>query len=249
MSKKRPIGILDSGVGGLTVLKELRIHFPHEDFIYYADTAHVPYGNKTAEQITLYSDNAVAWMIKNYDVKTVVIACHTSSVCCASFLQKKYTIPILDTVQATVQAVMHCVPSSLALLATERTIKKKIHEQALRCAGYQGLIIPQACPDFVPLIEQGIVAGQKIEQLVRIYCEHLKVVALVYGCTHYPFIEEAIKKIVGSNILLINPAIHIATQLKTIIKESDCHVAKGLVQFHVTGDKGGFFAFLSKSHF
>jgi glutamate racemase len=244
--KKRPIGIFDSGVGGLTVLQELKSQLPHEDFIYYADTANVPYGNKTVEQVIYYSDLAVQWMIKHHDVKIVIIACHTSSACCADVLQKKYTVPILGTIQATVSAVLHSAPASVGLLGTIRTVEKRVHENALRDAGYDKLFIAQPCPDFVPFIEQGILYGTEIEKCITEYCANLPVSSLVYGCTHYPFIEEAIKKIVGSQIVLINPAMYIAAQLKTIVGHSIQITKIGSVQFHVTGDGEQFFITMKK---
>ncbi|RTL04565.1 glutamate racemase [Candidatus Dependentiae bacterium] len=236
---KRPIGVFDSGVGGLTVLKELQAHFPEEDFVYYADTLHVPYGNKTVEEVMLFSDMAVSWMIAHYNVKAVVIACHTSSACCAKLLQQKYSIPIIDTIQATVQAVMHHAPSSLLLLGTKRTIKSKIHQQALIDAGYVGSIFLQACPEFVPFIENGIVDGNEIEQYVKNYCLLYEAESIVYGCTHYPFIEKVIKKVVGPNIMLINPALYIVNQVYASVKK-ETNKQKGSVYFHVTGNYNAF---------
>lgn len=233
---KRPIGVFDSGVGGLTVLKELQAHFPEQDFVYYADTLHVPYGNKTAQEVRLYSDIAVSWMITHHNVKAVIIACHTSSACSAAWLQQKYAIPIIDTIQATVQAVMHYAPPSLLLLGTERTIKSNIHQQALINAGYAGSIFMQACPAFVPCIEQGIVDGKEIQHYVNLYCSLYKVQAIVYGCTHYPFIEKAIKKVVAPEMAFINPALYIVNQLHAIIKQQTNHQKKGSVYFHVTGN-------------
>lgn len=243
--KNRPIGIFDSGVGGLTVLKQLQIQLPHEDFIYYADTAHVPYGNKPTEQIIYYSECAVQWMIKQYDVKMIIIACHTSSACCADILQKKYTIPILGTIQATVSAVLSAAPASIALLGTEKTIEKKVHEHALRDADYQGLILSQACPEFVSFIEQGIVDGPELEKYIIQYCAPLAVEAFVYGCTHYPFIEETMKKIMRTK-MLINPAIYIAMQVKFFLDYSMHHTKKGRVQFHVTGNSKQCFITMKK---
>lgn len=240
VSKKRPIGVFDSGVGGLTILKELEAHFPNEDFIYYADTEHVPYGNKTAQQITEYSDKAIKWMIKHHDVKAVVIACHTSSACCGTFLQKKYTVPIIDTINATVEAVMRYAPPSLLLLATERTIKSKIYERSLYAAGYKGFVIPQACPGFVPLIEQGIVEGNAIRSYIIQYCMPFLAKAIIYGCTHYPLIENAIKQVLKTDIIFINPAFHIVEQLKQIVHSSSLSVTKGSINFHVTGNKKQF---------
>ncbi|HTM06134.1 MAG TPA: glutamate racemase [Patescibacteria group bacterium] len=244
--KKRPIGIFDSGVGGLTVLKELRAQFPYEDFVYYADTAHIPYGNKTTKQVIYYSECAIQWMIKHHDVKMIIIACHTSSACCANLLQKKYLIPIIDTIQATVYAVLQEGSTSIALLATERTVQAKVHEHALRDAGYKGKIIPQACPEFVPLIEKGIITGPQIEKYIRTYCTHLAVTAFVYGCTHYPFIEQSIKKIMSTNKVLINPAHSIATQVKTVIENSVSDNKTGSIQFHVTGDRETFFIIMKR---
>jgi len=244
--KKRPIGIFDSGVGGLTVLKELQAQFPYEDFIYYADTAHIPYGNKTTEQVIYYSECAIQWMIKHHNVKMIIIACHTSSACCVNVLQKKYPIPIIDTIQATVCAVLQEKSASMALLATERTVETKVHEHALRDAGYKGLIISQACPEFVSLIEKGIITGPQIEKSIRIYCAHLPVMSFVYGCTHYPFIEQTIKKIMSTSKVLINPAYSIATQVKTVIGNSVPDNKTGSIQFHVTGDRETFFIIMNR---
>lgn len=242
IARKRPIGVFDSGVGGLTVLKELQRHFPYEDFIYYADTLNIPYGNKTVEQVTFYSDIAVSWMITHYNVKAVVVACHTSSACCGVWLQEKYEIPIIDTIQATVEAVIDNAPSSLLLLTTERTAKSKIHKQALINAGYSGSILLQACPEFVPCIEQGIIEGPAIEQYITMYCVSHSTKTIVYGCTHYPFLEKSIKKVLGSDVVFINPALYIVNQLKNNVQISIENNTKGVVFFYATKDHSRFMA-------
>jgi glutamate racemase len=233
----QPIGIFDSGIGGLTVLAELKKILPTQDFIYCADLAHIPYGNKTEMQITAYSQHIMEWMINHYNIKVAIIACHTSSAVCGEYLKKKFTIPIIDTIGPTIESVMAVNPPKIGILGTQRTIATHIHKQHLIQNGYQGHITEIACPLFVPLVEEGLINTQQIDNAINFYCTPVKVDAFLYACTHYPFLEPRIKKILNPRIKLINPNRYIAIHTKTVLSSYHIHTTAntlGTTLFHTT---------------
>lgn len=237
---KRPIGIFDSGVGGLTVLKSLSTKMPYEDFVYFADFLNLPYGNKTTDQIKTFSHNVISYLINTYNVKAVVIACHTSSASFNWTEQNLHPIQVFSIVTPTVVMIKKANIDSIGILATEYTTRLNIYPDVLRENGYKGRILSIACPEFVPLIEAD--ASQKeIGCAVRKYCLS-DVSAFLLGCTHFPIIEGIINQVVGAKKLL-NPANAIAEHVyaslyqKGFILEQS---VKGNIRYDASGDQINF---------
>ncbi|QQR53542.1 glutamate racemase [bacterium] len=237
LKAKRPIGVFDSGVGGLTVLKALAAKMPYENFVYFADFMNLPYGNKTADQIKLLSDVAISHLINTYKVKAVVIACHTSSSSFCWTDQAMYPISIFSMVTPTVSMIKNANIDSIGILATEYTTRNKIYPDLLYQNGYNGRIVSIACPEFVPLIENNA-SHVEIDSAVRKYCL-ADVSAFLLGCTHFPIIEPVIKRVVGTKELL-NPADAVAEHVyaslyqKGLISEQS---AKGTIHYSTSGDQ------------
>ena len=216
MSDKRPIGIFDSGIGGLTVLKELQRALPHEHFVYFADTANLPYGEKTPEQIIGYARQTLAWMQNEIGAKLVIAACHTSSATALDIFSKDFSIPVIGTIYPLVETIMqNHQDARIGIIATPTSVNSRTHENILIKAGFKGQIQSISCPRFVPLIESGHIFGP---ELLRITYEYLSIFkemdinTLVYGCTHYPWIADTIRQILPETVAYIDPAASIATK-------------------------------------
>lgn len=184
------IGIFDSGIGGLNVLHKLIEKHPHCEYIYYGDTVHLPYGEKTKEQLLGYGRNIISFFEKK-NVDLIVIACGT----CSAFLeefQKGTMIPIIDCITPTVERVGHHY-SSVALLATEATVHHHVFENKLRECGVQVQAI--ACPLFVPLLEQG--KKEEIDVTEYLSFIHGNVEAIILGCTHYPLLKDKMQQVLS----------------------------------------------------
>jgi glutamate racemase len=216
MSSSHPIGIFDSGVGGLTVLRALRAALPYERMVYFADTANVPYGDKTPEQIKGFSRQILQWMQNDLGVKMVIAACHTSSALALSEVAKEFKIPLIGTIDPTVTAILQDKKHTrVGIIATPASANNRTHEKALINSGYQGLIHTIACQEFVPLIEAGKLDGAQLHEITQQYLEpfhQLNLTTLIYGCTHYPWIAEVIARYLPPLVICIDPAQHIVAQ-------------------------------------
>lgn len=237
----------DSGIGGLTVLKALQKKFPHENFIYFADTANVPYGTKTEAQIIEYSHRIVDWMSNAMQVKAVVAACHTSSGIALEVLTPQFDVPVIGTMMPVVNAVREStLHNALGVIATPASASRKTHEKILRAQGFQGTIVSIGCPEFVPLIEAGALSDPRLyahaQEYLRPFHEQ-GLDTLVYGCTHYPLIEDVIKKALPSGVHHIDPANYIAADLYHYLHshslETDSLEA-GKVDFYCSGPFADF---------
>lgn len=199
----RPIGMFDSGCGGLTVLKEYIKEMPNEDFIYYGDTAHLPYGDKSKEKIIEFSENIVEFLISK-NVKMIVIACGTASAAAYETLSKKYSIPIKNIITPVACSIKS---NNIGVIATKSTIKSNAWENAIKKYNPNANVTSLACPLFVPIVEEGFANTPIAEYAVKEYISKLKdknIDTLVLGCTHYPILANQIQKEIGDNVELIN---------------------------------------------
>lgn len=216
MHVSRPIGIFDSGVGGLTVLKALHHAMPNERLIYFADTANVPYGEKTPEQIKTFSRQILTWMQNELGVKLVIAACHTSSALALSEVAQEFSMPIIGTIDPTVDAIIQDASHTrIGIIATPASANNLTHQMALQKSGYNGFIHTIACQAFVPLIEAGNVHGEALHDITREYLQPfhaLNLTTLIYGCTHYPWIAHVIAQHLPANVVCIDPANHIVNK-------------------------------------
>jgi glutamate racemase len=205
---RSPIGVFDSGVGGLTVLQALTALLPREDFIYVGDTARVPYGTKSAESVRRFSLE-IARFLKGRGVKMLVVACNTASALALEDLRKAMPFPVLGVIEPGAHAALAASAGGrVGVIGTEATVRSGAYEKALHRLSPGLRVISRACPLFVPLVEEGWVDHPVARAVARIYLNPLlkrKVDTLVLGCTHYPLLKPALKKIVG-RVKLIDSA-------------------------------------------
>ncbi|KKR28027.1 MAG: Glutamate racemase [Candidatus Woesebacteria bacterium GW2011_GWA1_39_8] len=220
--KNLPIGVFDSGLGGLTVVKELQRALTNEKIIYLGDTARVPYGTRSKNTIKKFALQDVNFLLKRR-VKCVVIACNTVSSIAANEIKKFTNVPIFDVVTSGINAVNSLKGvKSIAVIATTATINSHSYKKKLLIHN-KDVVIEQACPLFVPLIEEGITSGPILEHTIQKYFARIKEAkpdVLVLGCTHYPIIEKAIRKHL-KDTLVLNPAIWLASELKVFLKNNN----------------------------
>lgn len=207
MNNNKPIGIFDSGLGGLTVVKSVLELMPEENIIYFGDTAHVPYGTRSREQITEYVMNDVRFL-SGFDIKAVVIACNTADSVARSKIEEKYPLPVFGAVEpAAREAASVTKNNRIGVIATDATIQSSAYEKAITGINSDAVVISEACPLLVPLVENGrFLKGDIVtENVVREYLEVMKaenVDTLVLGCTHYPLLTDIIRdQMPGINIV------------------------------------------------
>lgn len=226
--RDKPIGVFDSGLGGLTVVKEIIRLLPNEDIVYLGDTARVPYGTRSNEIIKKFSEENINFLLQK-KVKCIVIACHTSSAVAGIYLKKKFSnMPIFDVVSPVLEN-LNKSKNKIGVIGTRATVNSGVYSKLNK-------VVQVPCPLFVPFIEEGEVKGKLIESLVEKYLGKLKVETLVLGCTHYPIIKNIIKKVLPST-KLINPGVLVAKKLRNfLIKNNLTNNSKkvGNKDFYVT---------------
>lgn len=247
MQAKQPIGIFDSGIGGLTVLRKLQNALPHEQFVYFADAANLPYGEKTPEQIVGFARQTLSWMQNEIGAKLVVAACHTSSTTALDLVASEFNIPIVGTIYPMVENLLtHYQNRRIGIIATPTSVNSRMHENILINAGYEGHLISISCPKFVPIIESGRITGP---ELLRSAYEYLEVFhkeslnTLIYGCTHYPWIEDTVQQVLPTGVDFLDPAEHIAAKVsQELYKHKILNTSwdKLKVKFYTSGDAKRF---------
>lgn len=218
------IGIFDSGVGGLTVAKEIFKYLPEFQTIYFGDTARLPYGTKGAEFVKKYSAKITDWLLRN-KAKIIVVACHTSSAWASDFLRRKYkNIPIFDMITFTAEQVATATKNKkVGIIGTPGTIKSSAWSRKLKKLNPSLKVYLQSCPLFVPMVEMGFTKGPVTEKVAKEYLKKIKtarVDVLVLACTHYPLLLPVIKKVMGAKVKIINPAEITAKEIKKFLSEN-----------------------------
>ena len=248
----RPIGVFDSGVGGLTVVNALVQSTSSETIYYVGDTARVPYGNKSKKRIQQYSEEIIDWLIKK-DCKMVVVACNTASSLAIDYLQKKFSLPIIGVIDPGVQlAISRTKSQSIGVTGTHATIKSNAYGEKLKFVKPKINIINQSCPLFVPLVEEGLTKGPITKLIVESYLSHFKstdVDTLILGCTHYPILAAVIKEVVGRNISLIDSGKATAKVVMEILNKNGLRSedSNGGVYSFVTDSKESFQKVITKA--
>ena len=202
----RPIGVFDSGLGGLTVFKALAERMPRESLIYFGDTAHVPYGSKSKEVVTRYSVE-IARFLAERGVKAIVVACNTASALALPAIKKAVKVPVIGVVEAGAAAAKDA--RRIGVIGTEATIGSKAYEKALKRRLPSAKVVSVACPMFVPIVEEGWWDDAVTEQIAQRYLAPLrgaKVSSLILGCTHYPLLKETIQRVMGESVQLVDSA-------------------------------------------
>lgn len=220
MSDPRPIGVFDSGVGGLTVLAEIRDRLPYEHTVYFGDTARVPYGPRDPAEVRWFAFEIVRYLVEQ-DVKMVVIACNTAAAAALRTLQRSFDVPILGVVEPGARAAVEETRNRrVGVLATQLTARSAAYRRAVHALDAGIEVYEQACPEFVPLIEKGIVDGPELESVAAEYLWPLmqrRVDAVVLGCTHYPLISAPINRILGPEVRLISSAGQTALEVGRVL--------------------------------
>ncbi|HOK56411.1 MAG TPA: glutamate racemase [bacterium] len=221
---KNPIGIFDSGVGGLSVVKEIIKVLPEENIIYFGDTARVPYGTKSERVIKKFAVEDVIFLLK-YNPKLIVIACHTVSSYASYYLRKKFkNIKIIDVIEPTVEkAVKLTKNKKIGVIGTTATISSLRYQKLF--SKYKGIeVYTKDCPLFVPVVEEGWFENEISYKIAEIYLSELKkknIDTLVLGCTHYPYLKKTIQKIMGKNVEIIDASYEVSIKIKNIIEENN----------------------------
>ena len=242
MDNQKPIGIFDSGIGGLTVLNELQKILPHENFIYYADTEHLPYGDKSKEEIISFSKYIATYFIEN-DVKAIVIACGTASALAFETLKNDYDVPIFNVIDSTVN---HLNSNNIGIIATCASISSNVWDNKILEKLPNANITKVACPKLVPLAESGLLDVTEAEIALTEYLKIIKeknVDTLILGCTHYPLFLPLIKKILNENTNIINIGTPLAIDFKDYLDSNNLNSTQkeiGKVQYVVSGDENKF---------
>ncbi len=218
----RPIGIFDSGIGGLTVLKAVRHELGAEDVVYFGDTARVPYGTKSKETITKFSVDNVSFL-QSFDVKLVIVACNTASSLALEALKDRFEVPIIGVIEPGARQALESTRSGrIGVIGTKATIGSGAYEACLKRIDPSVRVYSEACPLFVPFVEEGWLDGDVVNRVARTYLDGLKnfkIDTLILGCTHYPLLEGAIRKVLGPRVKLVNSAEETAKESRRLLGE------------------------------
>jgi len=241
-----PIGMFDSGMGGLTVLHECLVTLPGEDFAYVGDTARFPYGEKTPEQLELYAQQITAFL-ERVPVKLIIVACYSATAAALPLLQERFATPIVGVVMPGARAAVQTSRyRRIGVLATEATVASGAYLRAINGLDEGAEVLQQACPGLVSFIEAGDVASQALADAVRGFTAPLKEKrpdVVIMGCTHYPLIAPMLQRHLGRDVTLVNPAAEIAREVEDILRRQGTAREEdrvGSYRFYATGDAEAF---------
>lgn len=222
----RRIGVFDSGLGGLTAVKEIMESLPNESIIYFGDTGRVPYGSRDAETILKYTRNDIRFL-QNFDVKMIVIACGTASSVSLPKVKSEFNVPIVGVVDAAVYAAVRSTNNKkIGIIGTAGTIKSGSYVRLIKEYDNSIHTFTKACPLFVPLVENGHFDTPVIRLVIEEYLEDIRnqgVDTLILGCTHYPLLKKVISEYMGANVTLIDPGAEVAKYLKKKFDDGGLH--------------------------
>jgi len=240
MEKEKPIGVFDSGIGGLTVVKRIASALPAEDIVYFGDTARVPYGSKSNSTVIEYTIQDANFLI-NKNVKAIVVACNTSSSVAIEELKKKFHVPIIGMIEPGARfAISSTTTGRIGVIGTRATIKNKAYSNEIKRLKPGIEVFEKACPLFVPLAEEGWANHKAAFDIAEEYLKDLKKInidTLVLGCTHYPILFNVIQKVIGENVKLVDSGIASAESVKKELDRFDLNTNKhshGNRQFYVS---------------
>ena len=245
-SDSRPIGVFDSGVGGLTVVKELVQTLPFEDIIYYGDTARVPYGTKSRNTIIKFSIENALFLLKQ-NVKLIVVACNTSSSVSLPALRRNFKVPVVGVIKpGAYDAAMVCRNKRIGVIATTATIRSNAYSREIARIDPSVKIFSQNCPLLVPVAEESLREDKIIIDIIEYYLKPLKqkrIDTLVLGCTHYPLLKNLISKFMGDSITLVDSAASTAEYVKDLLSKQGVlnkRRLKGKLKFFVSDEIENF---------
>lgn len=249
-NSQRPVGVFDSGVGGITILREIRRQLPRERCIYLADERENPYGIKPVPRIQKRCEQVVDFLLQR-GAKAIVVACNTASVAALGHLRSRYTVPFVGIVPGVKPAASMTRTGVIGVLATPTTVESQPLAQLIEQFAHGVKVVAQVCPDLVALVERGVVDGPEVEAALRRYLGALlgsRADVIVLGCTHYPFLRKAIERIAGPEVTLVDPSDAVVRQLGRVLE------ARGLASlgpdggaaYFTTGDLEPFRSVLSR---
>lgn len=213
----RRIGMFDSGVGGLTILRAITQALPQVPVIYFGDTARLPYGEKSPQTLLQFSRENIAFLLR-HDVDLVIVGCHTASALALPTLEQEYQIPILGVIEAGIHEALSATCSGrIAVLGTRGTIQSEVYQRSFAVQRADAIVVPIACPLLVPLVEDGLSQHEASRLIVRDYLEPAKqagVDTILLGCTHYPLLAPMIQAEMGDEVVIVDSAAACATQVK-----------------------------------
>lgn len=226
---ERPVGVFDSGVGGLSVLREVRRELPEEDLVYIADSAYAPYGDRSTEFLQRRSSEIVAFLLEQ-GAKAIVVACNTATGAAIETLRPAFAVPFVGIEPAVKPAAKTTKSGVIGVLATAGTLASRKFSRLLAEHGRDVEVLVQACPGLVEEVEKGELAGPKtrsiVEQCVRPLVEGGADV-IVLGCTHYPFVDAVIRDVAGPGVTVIDPAVAVARELRRVLQVSGLLAGQG----------------------
>lgn len=224
VKRTAPVGVFDSGVGGLTVAREIMRQLPNENIVYFGDTARVPYGSKSKDNIIRYSRQIINFL-KTKNVKAIVIACNTASALALDVVREEIDIPIIGVVEPGARAALEITQTKkIGVIGTEGTIRSAMYEKIIQERDSKAGVIGKACPLFVPLVEEGFAKHKVTQEIIDYYLASFletDIDSLILGCTHYPLLRSRIREYVGDRITLVNPAYETAMDLKKLLEDSN----------------------------
>ena len=242
MNRENPIGVFDSGVGGLSVLKELLKELPNEKFLYFGDTLRVPYGDKSLDEL-LVCTRRILDFFKEKNVKTVIVACNTCSANTLELVKDEYDFETLGLIEPVAKYISGFNVKNIGLIATTATVKSNAYKKAIEPFGIN--VFQQNCPKLVRFAESGEVDGENLQATLKEYLQPLfneKIEKLILGCTHYPFLVPAMKKLGLNDTFFINPALCLAIKTKEFLKANKLlnNLSNTECEFFVSGSTEEF---------
>jgi glutamate racemase len=243
---QQAIAILDSGVGGLTVAKEIMRQLPQEKILYFGDTARTPYGPRSPQEVIQFTHQIVDYLL-HYQPKMVVIACNTATAVALDEIRARLPIPVVGVIHPGARTAIKTTRSGIVgIIGTEGTVKSRAYELALRQISPTIQVISQACPLFVPLVEQDLFHSEQSAAVVEVSLKELSlqpIDCLILGCTHYPFLTPFISSAMGTSVALISSAEETAREISTILYHKGMLATSNTIpihQFFCSGDPGMF---------
>ncbi|MGG3888662.1 glutamate racemase [Metabacillus fastidiosus] len=218
---KRPIGVIDSGVGGLTVAKEIIRQLPKEEIIYLGDTARCPYGPRPIEEVRKFTWELTDYLLKNHHIKMLVIACNTATAIALQEIQEAVDIPVVGVIVPGARTAIKITKNEhVGVIGTENTIESRAYEEALKLLNDRLTVESLACPKFVPLVESGEYEEREAEKIVKESLNPFrksKMDTLILGCTHYPMLKNTIESVLGQSVKIISSGDETAREVSTIL--------------------------------
>jgi len=244
--RHKAIGLLDSGVGGLTLVKELNQHLPGENIVYFGDTARMPYGPRRPEEVREFATEIIEFLAATQDLKLMIIACNTATAVGLKYYQSLFPFPVLGVLEPGARAALDRTSSGrIGVIGTDGTIASKAYPRTITEINPNVQVFDRACPLLVLLVENQLVDTPEAYKVAKSYLQPLQeqgIDCLILGCTHYPLMEHVLADVVGKQVALVNSALYTALAAKETLAEKDMlnHGVRGWQRFFVSGEPKNF---------